>query len=162
MIGISGRCASGARAPPAPSTPSPLRPHFGTLADGLGCSPRDDESSHPPSHSPGPGRAVFDVCLGAVGGQPPSRNSALPPRTPREAAPKGISGRTSYLRVRLAFHPYPQLIRAFCNRHRCGPPPPLTAASPWPWVAHPVSGLPRATPSPYSDSLSLRLRLYPP
>lgn len=48
----------------------------------------------------------------------------------------------------MAFHPYPQLIRAFCNRHRCGPPPPLTAASPWPWVAHPVSGLPRATPRP--------------
>ena len=48
----------------------------------------------------------------------------------------------------MAFHPYPQLIRAFCNRHRCGPPPPLTAASPWPWVAHPVSGLPRATARP--------------
>jgi hypothetical protein len=48
----------------------------------------------------------------------------------------------------LAFHPYPQLIRALCNAHRCGPPPPLTAASPWPWVAHPVSGLPRATPRP--------------
>ena len=32
-----------------------------------------------------------------------------------EAAPKGISGRTSYLRVRLAFHPYPQLIQAIFN-----------------------------------------------
>jgi hypothetical protein len=48
----------------------------------------------------------------------------------------------------LAFHPYPQLIRALCNGHRCGPPPPLTAASPWPWVAHPVSGLPYATRCP--------------
>ena len=48
----------------------------------------------------------------------------------------------------MAFHPYPQLIRAFCNIHRFGPPPPLTAASPWPWVAHPVSGLPRATHRP--------------
>jgi hypothetical protein len=38
------------------------------------------------------------------------------------AAPKCISGRTSYLRVRLAFHRYPQLIRTFCNRSRCGPP----------------------------------------
>jgi hypothetical protein len=28
------------------------------------------------------------------------------------AEPQSISGRTSYLRVRLAFHPYPQLIRA--------------------------------------------------
>ena len=34
-----------------------------------------------------------------------------------EAAPKGISGRTSYLRVRLAFHPYPQLIQVVFNRH---------------------------------------------
>ncbi len=48
----------------------------------------------------------------------------------------------------MAFHPYPQLIRAFCNRHRFGPPPPLTAASAWPWVAHPVSGLPGATVRP--------------
>ena len=32
-----------------------------------------------------------------------------------EAAPKGISGRTSYLRVRLAFHPYPQLIQVIFN-----------------------------------------------
>ena len=31
----------------------------------------------------------------------------------RDAAPKCISGRTSYLRVRLAFHPYPQLIPQF-------------------------------------------------
>ena len=34
----------------------------------------------------------------------------LPVAAP-EAAPKGISGRTSYLLVRLAFHPYPQLIQ---------------------------------------------------
>jgi hypothetical protein len=53
----------------------------------------------------------------------------------------------------LAFHPYPQLLRAFCNRHRFGPPPPLTAASAWPWVAHPVSGLPRATRRPVRTRL---------
>ncbi len=53
----------------------------------------------------------------------------------------------------MAFHPYPQLIRALCNGHRCGPPPPLTAASPWPWVAHPVSGLPRATRRPLRTRL---------
>ena len=40
----------------------------------------------------------------------------LPPAIP-EAAPKGISGRTSYLRVRLAFHPYPQFIQVVFNRH---------------------------------------------
>ena len=48
----------------------------------------------------------------------------------------------------MAFHPYPQLIRALCNGHRFGPPAPLTAPSTWPWVAHPVSGLPRATVRP--------------
>jgi hypothetical protein len=32
-----------------------------------------------------------------------------------EASPKAISGRTSYLRARLAFHPYPQLIPWFFN-----------------------------------------------
>ena len=39
-----------------------------------------------------------------------------------EAVPKYISGRTSYLRVRLAFHPYPQVIPAVCNRPGFGPP----------------------------------------
>jgi hypothetical protein len=62
-----------------------------------------------------------------------------------EARPKAISGRTSYLQVRLAFHRYPQLIRAFCNRRRFGPPRALTRASAWPWVDHLVSGLPPAT-----------------
>ena len=33
----------------------------------------------------------------------------------RDAAPKCISRRTSYLRVRLAFHPYPQLIPRLFN-----------------------------------------------
>ena len=63
----------------------------------------------------------------------------------RPAAPQCISGRTSYLRVRLAFHPYPQLIRDFCNSHRFGPSRPVTDASAWPWVAHTVSGLLLAT-----------------
>ncbi len=39
-----------------------------------------------------------------------------------DAAPQCISGRTSYLRVRLAFHPYPQFIQAVFNRHWCGRP----------------------------------------
>ena len=39
-----------------------------------------------------------------------------------KAVPKYISGRTSYLRVRLAFHPYPQVIPALCNGHGFGPP----------------------------------------
>ena len=31
---------------------------------------------------------------------------------------------------------------------QCGPPRPITGASPWPWVAHSVSGLLRATNRP--------------
>lgn len=62
-----------------------------------------------------------------------------------EAIPQYISGRTSYLRVCLAFHPYPQLIRAVFNLQRFGPPLGFTQASPWPWIDHPVSGLLRMT-----------------
>ncbi len=39
-----------------------------------------------------------------------------------------------------------------------GPPQGITPVSPCPWVARPVSGLLPVTNSPYSDSLSLRLR----
>ena len=86
--------------------------HLGALAGGLGCFPLDDESSHPPSHFRG--RLVaFAVWLESVSAKPPRPSSSLPPRAvPLGAEPQSISGRTSYLRVRLAFHPYPQLIRA--------------------------------------------------
>lgn len=43
--------------------------------------------------------------------------------TSRDPIPKYISGRTSYLRVRLAYYLLPQLIRASCSIHRFGPPP---------------------------------------
>ncbi len=68
----------------------------------------------------------------------------------------------------MAFHPYPQLIRAFCNRHRCGPPRPVRDASAWPWVAHTVSGLSPATvarfrlaftPAPAEPALTAPLRI---
>jgi hypothetical protein len=65
-----------------------------------------------------------------------------------KASPKAISRRTSYLRVRLEFLPYPQLISAFFNTREFGPPPPFTAASSWPWVGHPVSGLQLLTSRP--------------
>ena len=66
----------------------------------------------------------------------------------RKAIPKYISGRTSYIWVRLAFHLYPQLIQDVFNRPWFGPPRVVTHASPWPWVAHPVSGLSPATSRP--------------
>ena len=77
-----------------------------------------------------------------------------------EASPKAISERTSYLQVRLEFHRYPQLIPAFFNIHGFGPPVCFTTPSTWSWVGHLVSGLHQHTHSPYSDSLSLRLRLF--
>ena len=57
----------------------------------------------------------------------------------------------------MAFHPYPRVIPPVFNLGGFGPPRGLTPASACPWVAHPASRLRRATPSPTSDSLSLRL-----
>jgi len=68
--------------------------------------------------------------------------------SPRRASPKAISGRTSYLQVRLAYHPYPQVIPHFCNSERFGPPRGTSPASACPWVAHLVSCLLLATPRP--------------
>ena len=58
-----------------------------------------------------------------------------------EASPKAISGRTSYLRVRLEFLRYPHLIPAFFNIRGFGPPVRVTAPSSWTGVDHTVSGL---------------------
>ena len=54
----------------------------------------------------------------------------------------------------MAFHPYPQLIPQVFNPGGFGPPRPLTAASPWPWVDHSASGLHPAT-QPSKDSNAL-------
>ena len=71
--------------------------------------------------------------------------SALPPANIFKASPKAISGRTSYIRVRLEFLRYPQVIRQLFNGGRFGPPLPFTATSTCPWIGHPVSGLIHAT-----------------
>ena len=71
----------------------------------------------------------------------PSPFSALPPVIYHNASPKAISGRTSYIRVRLEFLRYPHLIPTLFNGCGFGPPLPLTAASTWTWIDHPVSGL---------------------
>ena len=72
---------------------------------------------------------------------PPRKFSALPPPDSHEASPKAISRRTSYLRVRLEFLPYPHLIPTLFNGCGFGPPMPFTASSSWTWIDHPVSGL---------------------
>ena len=77
-----------------------------------------------------------------------------------EASPKAISERTSYLQVRLEFLRYPQVIQALFNVPWFGPPVSFTSPSTCSWVGHMVSGLRHNTNSPYSDSVSLRLRLF--
>ena len=67
--------------------------------------------------------------------------SALPPVNIYEASPKAISGRTSYIRVRLEFLRYPQVIRQLFNGGRFGPPWSFTSTSTCSWIGHPVSGL---------------------
>ena len=57
-----------------------------------------------------------------------------------DASPKAISGRTSYLRVRLEFLRYPHLIHHLFNGGWFGPPWRFTATSTWTWVGHTVSG----------------------
>ena len=79
---------------------------------------------------------------------PPRKFSALPPKDSAEASPKAISRRTSYLRVRLEFLPYPHLIATLFNGCAFGPPFPFTETSTWTWVDHPVSGLPELTLRP--------------
>ncbi len=91
---------------------------------------------------------AFAVWLGSVSWTPPSPSSALPPALTSNASPKAISGRTSYLRVRLAFHPYTQVIPVFCNKREFGPPRDVTHASPCPCIAHPVSCRINATGRP--------------
>ena len=76
----------------------------------------------------------------------PRSVSALPPAIIREASPKAISGRTSYLRVRLEFLRYPHVIRQLFNGGRFGPPFGFTRTSSCTWIGHPVSGLIQLTP----------------
>ena len=76
---------------------------------------------------------------------PPGVFSALPPPDSYEASPKAVSRRTSYLRVRLEFLPYPHLIATLFNGCAFGPPSAFTRTSTWTWIDHPVSGLPLLT-----------------
>ena len=60
----------------------------------------------------------------------------------------------------MAFHPYPELIREICTFHQFGPPVHVTAPSSWPGVDHEGFASITAYWSPYSDSVSLRLRFH--
>ena len=117
---------------------------MGTLAVGLGCFPFDRETYLTRSDS---WTHLFGILsLIRVGRlSSPSLFSALPPINISKASPKAISGRTSYIRVRLEFLRYPQLIRQLFNGGRFGPPVGFTPPSTCPWIGHPVSGLLHAT-----------------
>ena len=85
----------------------------------------------------------------------------------RKASPKAISRRTSYLRVRLEFLRYPQVIRQLFNGGRFGPPVGFTPPSTCSWIGHPVSGLQHVTTRPLktrfpfgSGALHLNLATY--
>ena len=89
---------------------------------------------------------AFAVWLGLVTSTWPLAHPALYlHRSYLVAAPQCISGRTSYLHVRLEFLPYPQLIPQFCNTGEFEPRRRFTIASLWSWIAHVVSG--RMTPT---------------
>ena len=117
---------------------------MGTLAVGLGCFPFDCETYLTQSDSRTHLSGILSLIR--VGNlSTPHLFSALPPVNICEASPKAISGRTSYIRVRLEFLRYPHLIRQLFNGGRFGPPLPFTATSTWTWIGHPVSGLLHAT-----------------
>jgi hypothetical protein len=125
-----------------------------------GLFPSRRRSLAPAVSLPRHGRPAFVVWLGVVSSRP--RTHPVPYLRPppmlgrpstREAAPLCISGRTSYLLVRLAFHPYPQVIPMLCNARGFGPSRRVTAAAPCPWVAHQVSGQPWPTRRPLRTRL---------
>ena len=114
---------------------------LGTLAVALGCFPFDN-GAYPPLSD------CCDVRLGIRSlmgfGKPvsPLALSVLYPQgLNRNASPQTISGRTSYLQARLAFHPYPQVIQRFFNNDRFGPPHEFNHASACSWIDRLVSGL---------------------
>ena len=107
---------------------------------GLGCFPFDRETYLTQSDSRTHLSGILSLIR--VGNlSTPHLFSALPPVNICEASPKAISGRTSYIRVRLEFLRYPHVIRQLFNGGRFGPPLPFTATSTCPWIGHPVSGL---------------------
>ena len=111
---------------------------------GLGCFPFDYETYLTQSDSRTHLSGILSLIR--VGNlSTPRLFSALPPVNIYEASPKAISGRTSYIRVRLEFLRYPHLIRQLFNGGRFGPPSGFTPTSTWTWIGHPVSGLTHET-----------------
>ena len=114
---------------------------LGTLAVDLGCFPFD-HGAYPPQSDCCVVRRGIRSLMGFGNPVRPLALSVLYPRgLTRNASPKTISGRTSYLQARLAFHPYPQVIQRFFNNDRFGPPHEFNHASACSWIDRLVSGL---------------------
>ena len=79
---------------------------------------------------------TFRVSKGLVTSRPLASTVLYRHMLPDKAIRKYISKRTSYLLVWLAFHPYPQVIRAVFNPHRFGPPFNFTQTSSCSWIDH--------------------------
>ena len=139
--------------------PFPLNYNFGTLAVGLGSFPFDNGTCLSLSDSCFYTIGILSlIVLGNLVGS--LTHSVLYPQLLlNKASPKAISRRTSYLRVRLEFLRYPQVIETLFNGYSFGPPLDFTPVSACSWIGHSVSGLSYVTiASPYSDSVSLRLQ----
>ena len=65
---------------------------------------------------------VFGVCLDIRRQAPNIQTVLYPHKTSLKAIPKYISGRTSYLRARLAYYRYSQVIPTICNSYGFGLP----------------------------------------
>ena len=140
------------------SHPFPLNYNFGTLAVGLGSFPFDNGTCLSLSDSCFYIYGILSlIVLGNLVGS--LTHSVLYLHILlNKASPKAISRRTSYLRVRLEFLPYPQVIWTLFNEYQFGPPLDFTLASTCSWIDHTVSGLLHDTLSLSSNSVSLRLR----
>ena len=121
--------------------PFPLNYNFGTLAVGLGSFPFDNGTCLSLSDSCFYTIGILSlIVLGNLVGS--LTHSVLYPQLLlNKASPKAISRRTSYLRVRLEFLRYPQVIRCLFNDNQFGPPLDFTLASTCSWIGHSVSGL---------------------
>jgi hypothetical protein len=114
---------------------------LGTLAVALGCFPFDN-GAYPPLSDCCDVRQGIRSLMGFGKPVSPLALSVLYPLgLNRNASPQTISGRTSYLQARLAFHPYPQVIQRFFNNDRFGPPHEFNHASACSWIDRLVSGL---------------------
>ena len=118
----------------------------------------------PRSLTPGYYLTAFEVCKSLVTLVRPLAQTVLYLRQDSsEAAPKGISERTSYFWVRLQFQRYPQVIQRIFNFNWFGPPHAFKRASTCSWIDHPVSGLRLATKRPiqtrfrYGSGINLNL-----